>query len=81
MGPHLSKKEARMKCLQCRGTMERGVAPFHTDRNGYHLLFDEVPAWVCGQCGEVLFGEHEVETIQRALESVDRSAQKMRAIG
>ncbi len=70
-----------MKCLQCRGTMTRGTAPFHADRKGYHLLFDEIPAWVCAQCGEVLFGEQEVETIQSALESVDHSAEKMMATG
>jgi YgiT-type zinc finger domain-containing protein len=70
-----------MKCLECQGSMTRGTAPFHVDRKGYHLLFDKVPAWVCSQCGEVLFGETEVETIQSAIESVDRSADKMTAIG
>ena len=36
-----------MKCLYCHGTMERGTAPFHIDRKGYHLILDTIPAGVC----------------------------------
>lgn len=53
-----------MKYMHCQGKMKRGTAPFHIDRKGYHLVLDEVPAWVCGQCGEVYFGEAEVDSIQ-----------------
>lgn len=70
-----------MKCFQCQALMTRDTAPFHVDRKGYHLMFDAVPAWVCSQCGEVLFEEAEVETIQSAIESVDRSAERMLAAG
>ncbi len=41
-----------MNCMYCSGNMERGIAPFHTDRKGYHITLDRIPAWVCGQCGE-----------------------------
>jgi YgiT-type zinc finger domain-containing protein len=61
--------------------MKQGTAPFHVDRKGYHLLLDTVPAWVCSQCGEVLFEEGEVEAIQGAIESLDRSAEKIAAAG
>ena len=40
-----------MKCIHCQGD-GKGTAPFHVDRNGYHLVLDKIPAWVCGQCGE-----------------------------
>ncbi len=70
-----------MKCVQCRARMARGRAPFHVDRKGYHLLFDGVPAWVCSQCGEVLFEESDVETIQSVIESVDRGAERIAAAG
>ena len=66
-----------MKCLQCQGTMKRGTAPFHVDRKGYHLLFDEVPAWVCSQCGEPYFEESEVESIQEAIRALDMQATKL----
>ena len=36
-----------MNCIHCHGQMKRSAAPFHVDRNGYHLVFDTVPAWVC----------------------------------
>lgn len=70
-----------MTCPQCRAVLKQGTAPFHVDRKGYHLLFDTVPAWVCSQCGEVLFEEGEVEAIQGAIECLDRSTEKMAASG
>lgn len=66
-----------MKCIQCKGKMERGAAPFHIDRKGYHLLVDAVPAWVCSQCGEVYFEEDEVDAIQEVVMSLDKRAEKL----
>jgi YgiT-type zinc finger domain-containing protein len=66
-----------MKCIHCKGKMERGAAPFHIDRKGYHLLVDVVPAWVCTQCGEVYFEEDEVNAIQEVVRSLDKRAEKL----
>ena len=66
-----------MKCMYCQGRMERGTAPFHIDRNGYHLLFDKIPAWVCSQCGEVYFEEVEVDSIQAVIRAVDEQVEKL----
>jgi YgiT-type zinc finger domain-containing protein len=52
--------------------MKRGTAPFTIDRNGYHISWDAIPAWVCEQCGESLFETQEVDTIQDALAILDR---------
>ena len=57
--------------------MERGTAPFHIDRKGYHLVLDKIPAWVCNQCGEVYFDETEVDSIQAVLKSVDEQVEKI----
>jgi len=57
--------------------MERGTAPFHIDRKGYHLLVDALPAWVCAQCGEVHFEEDEVDAIQEVVRSLDKRAEKL----
>lgn len=57
--------------------MERGVAPFHIDRKGYHLQLDKIPAWVCSQCGEVYFGEEEVDSIQAVIRAVDEQLEKL----
>ena len=66
-----------MKCMYCQGRLARGAAPFHIDRKDYHLLFDRVPAWVCGQCGEVYFDEKEVDSIRAAIRAVDEHAEKL----
>ncbi len=66
-----------MKCMYCQGQMERGVAPFHIDRKGYHLQLDKITAWVCSQCGEVYFGEEEVDSIQSVIRAVDEQLQKL----
>jgi YgiT-type zinc finger domain-containing protein len=52
--------------------MQRGTAPFTIDRNGYHISWDAIPAWVCEQCGESLFETPEVDTIQSAIAVLDR---------
>jgi YgiT-type zinc finger domain-containing protein len=60
-----------MECLQCKGKMKKGNAPFSVDRNGYHISWESIPAWVCSQCGEAFFEENEVHHIQKALEKID----------
>jgi YgiT-type zinc finger domain-containing protein len=61
-----------MECLYCKGVLARGSAPFSADRNGYHITWESIPAWVCTQCGEALFDENEVNHIQKALQQIDQ---------
>ena len=63
--------------MYCKGKMERGYAPFHIDRNGYHLTLEAVPAWICTQCGEVYFEESEVERIQSAIARLDENVSQL----
>ena len=60
-----------MECFHCKGTMTKGKASFSADRNGYHISWEAIPAWVCDQCGESFFEENEVNHIQQALQKVD----------
>ena len=69
-----------MKCIHCSGRMKKSVAPFHIDRKGYHLSLDAVPAWVCTQCGEPLFEEREVRTIQRLLSQIDKQTGNLASV-
>jgi YgiT-type zinc finger domain-containing protein len=55
--------------------MVRANAPFSVDRNGYHVRWDALPAWVCEQCGEPYFEAVDVARIQRALAALDREAE------
>ena len=51
--------------------MVRGKASYALSRDGYHLLIDEVPAWICQQCGEVYFEGEEVDKIQDLVKTLD----------
>ncbi|QXD16083.1 YgiT-type zinc finger protein [Rhodocaloribacter litoris] len=51
--------------------MEKKRAPFSVDRNGYHIHWHALPAWVCTQCGEAYFEKKEVDKIQRVLRAID----------
>jgi YgiT-type zinc finger domain-containing protein len=53
--------------------MKKGTAPFSIGRNGYHISWDAIPAWVCEQCGESLLETQEVDTIQETLAVLDRN--------
>ena len=60
-----------MECFHCKGKMVKAHAPHAQDREGYHISWESVPAWVCTQCGEALFEENEVHHIQKALQKID----------
>ena len=65
-----------MKCMYCQAEMKKSTAPFHIDRKGVHVSLDEVPAWVCSQCGESYFEEQEVGFIQGLVKVVEEQAKK-----
>jgi len=70
-----------MKCLYCGGEMERGKAPFHIDRKGIHLTLDDIPAWICQQCGESYLEDVGVESIQAMIKMLEKETQKLSAMG
>ena len=57
--------------------MVRRSAPFHIDRKDIHVSLDNVPAWVCMQCGEVYFEETEVNAVQDIIRAVDEQTDKL----
>lgn len=60
-----------MNCLLCQGELRPGKTAYAINRRGYHLIIDDVPAWVCSQCGEPLFGEKQVNAIQQIVRKMD----------
>lgn len=70
-----------MKCIHCQGVMERKTAPFQIDRKDYHLTLDNVPAWVCSQCGEAYFEGREVDKIQETIRAIDERTKELAATG
>ena len=69
-----------MKCMYCQAKMKRGTVPFHIDRKGIHVSLDEIPAWVCPQCGETYFEEKEVDSMQALVKAVEEQTQKISKI-
>jgi len=63
-----------MKCIHCQGVMKKGTAPLHVDRNGCHLTLDNVPAWICSQCGEAYFEESAVNAVQELIKLIDQKS-------
>jgi YgiT-type zinc finger domain-containing protein len=60
-----------MKCMYCQAEMTKSIVPFHIDRRGVHVSLDNVPAWVCPQCGESYFEEKEVDSMQALIRAVE----------
>ncbi len=67
-----------MECMHCKGELKRGTAKFSIDRNGYHIAVDDVPAWICSQCGEAMFDETEVAALQDMIRELDERARQIR---
>jgi len=64
-----------MKCLLCKGKMEKTTVSYTIDRKGYHLFIKSIPAHVCAQCGEKYFEEHETRAIQNMIKALDDKLQ------
>ncbi len=69
-----------MKCPYCKGELVRKKVTYTATRKGYHLILDDVPAWVCKQCGETLFDEETVDAIQAMLQEMDARLEKLMTI-
>jgi YgiT-type zinc finger domain-containing protein len=69
-----------MECPNCFGTLEKGKASYVVTRNNYHLIIDQVPAFICVQCGEPLFTEEAVRLVQTMLKALDIQREKLNAI-
>ena len=69
-----------MQCAYCKGTLTRKKVSYTATRKGYHLIIDDVPAWVCQQCGEPLFEEQAVETVQGILHEMDPRVTNLTAL-
>ena len=61
-----------MNCFHCQGELRRGSTTYTINRRGYHIIIDNVPAWICSQCGEPLFDEKQVDAIQRLIRVMDK---------
>lgn len=62
-----------MKCPICKhGLTRRGVASITLERGNTTVMFKQVPAEVCENCGEVY---HDAEVTRSLLQQADQAAQ------
>lgn len=66
-----------MKCHYCKGNMKKGKTTYTIHRKGYHFVMYNVAAWLCEQCGEPLFEEKEVDSIQNLIKTLDTQTNKL----
>ena len=58
-----------MTCVMCEmGSTKRGTATFTAEREGRMVVFRNVPADVCENCGESYFDGDTVDRLQRVFE-------------
>lgn len=60
-----------MECPFCEGPLRAGKTSYTVTRNGYHLIIDDVPAFICEQCGKPLFTEEAVQLVQQMIRDLD----------
>jgi YgiT-type zinc finger domain-containing protein len=60
--------------------MKKGKTTYTINKKGYHLLIDEVPAWICEQCGEPYFEGDVVDAIQKLVGAVDVRVENVREV-
>ena len=69
-----------MNCPHCQGQLRPDKTSYTINRNGYHLIIDDVPALVCEQCQEPLFTEDAVHLVQQMVRSLDARRQELSLI-
>jgi YgiT-type zinc finger domain-containing protein len=69
-----------MVCPHCQGVLKPGKTSYTVNRNGYHLIIDDVPVLICEQCHEPLFTEEAVELVQQMVRTLDAQRKELERI-
>lgn len=51
-------------CNVCHGELKQQVTTYTQWYEGQFIVIENVPAWVCGRCGETYYDPNVVEQIQ-----------------
>ena len=74
--PPEAREVLPMKCLYCQAPVTKGTTQVRVNRNGYHLTWQAVPAWVCTRCEQAYFEPQEVDMVRQAVTSMSRLAKQ-----
>lgn len=69
-----------MECPYCQGKLVTGNTSYTVNRNGYHLIIDDVPVLICEQCHEPLFTEEAVHLVQKMIRVLDTQRKELASI-
>ena len=58
----------QMRCTECGGDMVQGMTSIPRFTGGRLVLFENVPAFVCGQCGNTVVSSATAHQIDRILD-------------
>ncbi len=73
--------EKKMKCEECCLEMKKSSSIYVIERQGYRLLLNNVPVYVCPQCGAKYFDEDEVEAIRLMVEHLELDVSRIALAG
>lgn len=54
-------------CSFCQGDMHQELVTYTQAYEGKFIVIENVPAWVCGQCGEIYYEPEIVKQIQAVI--------------
>jgi YgiT-type zinc finger domain-containing protein len=57
--------------------LKAGKTSYTVNRNGYHLIIDDVPVLICEQCHEPLFTEEAVRLVQQMIHTLDAQRKEL----
>ena len=56
-----------MTCNVCQGKMKKQTSTYSQMFEGHPVVVENVPAWVCTQCGETYLDPDVVERLQQVI--------------
>ena len=62
-------------CEICKGLMEEELTDYTLDYDGEQLLIEDVPTWVCTQCGHTFVDEDIIDAVEDLLDHLDEVAE------
>ena len=63
-----------MTCFMCKGSVQDGFSTFTADMDGCIVVVKNVPARVCGQCGEASYSDEVARRLEQIVQSITGSA-------
>jgi len=58
-----------MNCPVCKGELTRGTTNFPVELDGGFLIVKNVPADVCGQCGEAFIPDDVAGSLEKTVDA------------